>query len=345
MIIFIVIFEITFKGNVLINRWFLLFYLGSLSYLLISVVIAILNKAPFILAHRFNFNLYFLIILYIIARKGYITVDGYLIAIKIFTLIILFLFFGRILGINLFIKLFEIMSPAIMGDMKNGIASVYFKGTLEIVSGAVIFAKKRNIGWFLLCLLALAVAPSRFGVFVCMLFFLVINIKKLYIPVIICSILFLCITTFRIKIPVLIDFVQIFNSESGGTIVRSRHLESIIYLFSQNPLYLVFGQGPGTLFYSSGFHGLTDKVEISHFDILRRYGIIYFSALHIGLFFLIRNLWKTKQIIAQALMLSLLSHYIVSISNPVLLSLPYMMIICISISIVNNFRKDSGQSA
>jgi len=147
-------------------------------------------------------------------------------------------------------------------------------------------------------------------------------------------ILSLIIFLFNIQIPVLIDLIAIFDTSSSGNSVRYNHLLSIIELFKQHPTCLIFGQGPGTPFYTTGFHKYVTLVEIHHFDLLRKYGLIYFTAVNAGLFYLLYKLYNTKQLIAKQIMYGIMAHYIVAISNPVLVSLPYMMLISIAITLV-----------
>ena len=296
LVVCLLILKELFGDKIYLNKSFFLFYLISLVYLSISLVIAIVNRASFILANTFNFSLYFLIIIYLLAREKYLTLDGYLVAIKFFSILVLAFFFGRIYNVSYILMVFNKVAPYSGADaMKNAMPAVYYQGTLAIVPAAVIFARKGSIGWFLICLLALAVAPSRFGVFVSMFLFLIIYRRKLYFPLIIGVLLFTYLNVFNITIPALYDFMDMF-SHSYGTNVRFEHLKSIMILFNNNSLVFVFGQGPGTVFYTSGFKEYVTSVEISHFDFIRKYGILYFIFLNIGLLLLIFNLYQKKSV-------------------------------------------------
>lgn len=57
-------------------------------------------------------------------------------------------------------------------------------------------------------------------------------------------------------------FINALTGKSETTIVRIQHFESIVKLFQDNPFYLIFGQGLGTTFYTTGFGYFTDNVEI-----------------------------------------------------------------------------------
>jgi hypothetical protein len=335
LIVCLLLLTALFSNKIIFNRSFFLFYFTSLTYLLISLVIAMFNSASFMLANTFNFSLYFLIITYLLARENYLTLRGYLIAIKLFSILVIVFFFGRILNISYILMLFEAVAPYSGADaMKNGMPAVYYQGTLAIVPAAAIFAKKGNVGWFLICLLALAVAPSRFGVLTSLFLFLLIYRKKFYFLSVIAAIVLICLNNFNVVIPVLYDFMDMFRGNSYGVSVRSGHLESILMLFKSNPLILFFGQGPGTVFYTSGFNNYADSVEISHFDFVRKYGIFYFIFLNCGLLFLIFKLYKSGTVTSKQVIYGLIAHYIVAISNPVLTSIPFIMLlgVCIALS-------------
>jgi hypothetical protein len=321
-----------FSNKIFLNRSFFLFYFISLIYLLISLVIAIFNNASFARANTFNFSLYFLLIVYLLAREKYLTLSGYLVAIKIFSILVLAFFCGRIFNIPYILMFFNMVAPYSGADaMKNAMPAVYYQGTLAIVPAAVVFARKRSIGWFFICLLALAVAPSRFGVFTSVVLFLIIYRRKLYIPLIIGVLLFICLNIFNIEIPVLYDFMDMFRRTSYGSNVRSEHLKSIMILFSNNPMIFFFGQGPGTEFYTSGFNGYADSVEISHFDFVRKYGILYFIFLNFGLLLLVFRLNRNKTVESKQLIYGLIAHYVVAASNPVLTSIPFIMLLAVCI--------------
>ena len=341
LIITILFIEIFYnhKKNEL-QSGFLLFYFFSMTFLMFSVLIAFLNNTSFFKSNLFNFSLYCLLPFYMLAKRKYITIDGYLNAVKIFCIIILIFFFGRLFRIMPLVNIFNFVVRNADGYFGNKrfsnsitvLPNIYFQGTLVIIPAAIIMIIRRNYGSFFLVLLTLSLIVSRFGVLVCILFFLILNIKKIYVPLSIVIILLLCVQIFRIEIPVFIDFLDVFYRNSSGNVIRSKHLESIISLFMDNPSYFILGQGPGSVFYTSGFNVYTDSVEISHFDVLRKYGIIYFCIINAAFFYLMYKIYRKSKETRQ-FAYGLLAHYIVSISNPVLLSLPFIMFL--SICIVN----------
>jgi hypothetical protein len=321
-----------FQNKIIFNRSFLLLWFGLVSYLIVNLGIAIQNDAQFLNANIFNFSMYSLLFFYILAINDYLNIEGYLSAVNVFAVIVIIIFFGRLFKIDFIVELYRLF-PAAGGtdSMKNNMVAVYYQGALSLVPGGVIFACRKKTGWFLLCLTALAVAPSRFGVLVSVVFFLIIYRSKIYIPVLIAILLFLMIVLLQIDIPVLYDFLDMFLGESYGNRVRSGHLYSILDLLKDNPSFIFWGQGSGTAFYTAGFHSIADSVEISHFDFIRKYGFPFFGILTLGLLWTIFRLLRSKENTARQLAFAVISHYVVAISNPVLTSLPAMMLICVAI--------------
>jgi len=337
LILMLLIYETFFNhGAKNINKYFLLFYCGSLSFLLASVIIALLNRATFVNANLHNFGLYSLLPFYILAKNRYLTINGYLKSVNIFCAIVLILFFGRLFGIAPVVQIFGFIATRADGFFRyvqfaNSplvIPNVYFQGMLATVPAAVIMVSQKKFKSFALVMLTLFIAPSRFGVFVCILFFLILYIKKIYI-IIFASVVFV-LSMILFEIPVFVDFLDIFDRTTYGHVVRTGHLESILFLFTSHLPYFIIGQGPGTMFFSLGFGSYTDSVEISHLDFIRKYGILYFIVLNIAFFYLMHKLYK-KSILSKQLTYGLLAHYVVAASNPVLLSLPFMMFLSVCI--------------
>jgi len=132
-----------YRGVILFNNGFVLFYLGTTGYLLITVIIAMSRGVSFLAANQFNFNLYFLIISFALARSKYLTFSGYLLAVKMFALLILFLFFGRVFRMPLAISLYDMLSSASFGEMKNGMVAAYFEVLLNLLVRRLFFPKSR----------------------------------------------------------------------------------------------------------------------------------------------------------------------------------------------------------
>lgn len=123
------------------------------------------------------------------------------------------------------------------------------------------------------------------------------------------------------------------KSESSN-MVKYAHLISYKDLFEQHPTYLLFGQGPGTSFFSQGFHKLTDKTEWTYIEIIRQYGmagaLILFTILYP-----VYALWKyRKDDYIVGVMGAYLACLAIAGTNPLLISSTGMQIVLVAYSIV-----------
>ena len=284
----------------------------------------------------FNFSMYFLIILFFVAKTNYIDIKGYVKACEYFSIIVVILTIGTFLGLARidFIKqkliyFFNgIYGPKSFGGIVLWIA--YFQGTLALIPACVYSLFIKKYVPFFICFLGILFSGSRFGLLVIVLFYCIFNYNKL-IKVFFVIGIFVFIG-YLTENPIIMSLFSMFDNSDGGVSIRSGHLRGIIELFEVHPSYLFWGQGPGSSFYSYGFKKYTDTCEISHFDFLRKYGIFFsvivFSILLVFSYLLIRNTDKKGKGMGWAI----IAHFILAISNPVLTSLPFMSFLTISIT-------------
>jgi len=257
----------------------------------------------------------------------------------LFSILVIFLFIGRITGQPLLMKLNGILTSGASGFFNEkqaffsqALPVVYFQGTLNLTFIAVLaFAQRRYISYAIM-LLALVVAPSRFGVavvlFSSLLYYLLrptsLSRKTLNVFVTLCPMLLALCT-----------YVLIENNTPGKTElvdpVRAGHLVSVLDEINYDPTILFFGSGPGSVFYTKGFQAYTDNIEISQLEVIRKYGLFFFVIIHVFLGVLIRELYRKGR---RPLIFAIISHYVVSLSNPVLFSLPFMLFLayCLVVS-------------
>lgn len=208
---------------------------------------------------------------------------------------------------------------------------VYFKATLLLVPINILSLYYSKYTLYALTLLALVLAPSRTGVVVVVLFSLPNFYKKnrTWFKYILFFLLVYLAQMFY-KNWKLISELFLF----AGGLTRFTHIAAIVEYLQRNPWFIFFGAGPGSTFFSEAFinqenKGFTDDSEISQFEVLRRYGI----------FFLIYLIYLFKIVLKKFLLsrrkgdyYALLSYFIVSASNPVLLTAPAMFYYAITIS-------------
>jgi hypothetical protein len=68
---------------------------------------------------------------------------------------------------------------------------------------------------------------------------------------------------------------QKLTSGSASTGAKLGHIRSILDQVFSNPAALLVGSGVGSAFYSVGADGVVTNVEVSHFNLLRQFGIVY----------------------------------------------------------------------
>jgi hypothetical protein len=124
------------------------------------------------------------------------------------------------------------------------------------------------------------------------------------------------------------EILSKFSTQSDSTSVKLGHIQSIFALLNLNPLYLFFGQGVGTSFYSTGVNGIISNVEVSYFNLLRQFGAIGCLIFFGYVFFVVTQLMKIGKA-GQSWGVGLSVLFLVAGTNPILLSpifiVPLMM--------------------
>lgn len=265
------------------------------------------------------------------SRGAKVKSEHFIAAGAFFALLVIFLFIGRLTGNALLLEINELLTSEARGffNYKQAFLSyelpvVYFQGTLNLVFIGVLAWCYRKYSVFVFILLALVVAPSRFGVFTLCLFALIFMIARAlkfryviigFFGVAVIFILFILILSMETANPNLLNIYEIDP-------VRAGHITSVYKTIEENPSQLITGAGPGSLFFSSGFGLYTDNIEISQLELIRKYGVIFFLFAHVIVFILIYRLVKLNK---HAEIFALIAHYFVSLSNPALLSIPFLL--------------------
>lgn len=118
---------------------------------------------------------------------------------------------------------------------------------------------------------------------------------------------------------ILFDKTEISNS------VKLGHFESYLDYFSENRLQLIFGQGFGGSFYSSGFNKFTNVTELTYFELIRVWGMpITFIFIFVLIFPIIKNI-RDKNF--SSVSIAYLAYLFIAGTNPFLLSSTGMMVL------------------
>lgn len=259
----------------------------------------------------------------------------------IFGVVIILLFIGRVTGNSTLMDFHDLLTSNSAGFFNNkqaffsdDLPVVYFQGTLSLVFiGVLAWGFKRYLS-FMVALVALILAPSRFGVVVLLFFVFLYALSEYFkfeyrkIMIVLINILTLLVLIFFVSEFFSYQLWGEFNIDS----VRFGHLNSFID-YINNDLSLAFtGGGPGSKFYSIGINDFTDNIEISQLEILRKYGILFFIFIHVSFFYVLYQLRNSKKNIQ---IFSLMAHYVVSYSNPVLFSIPFLLYLSLLIAFIN----------
>lgn len=135
------------------------------------------------------------------------------------------------------------------------------------------YHRKKNFLIFLIMALALFFSGTRaniLSVLFIAISFTIMRIRGGKVGKLISFLLFLlfCMASFVVLL--------IFLSEKteSSNLVKFGHLLSYIDLFENHPDIFFWGQGIGSLFYSSGFHGFVPQTEWSYIELFRYVGLL-----------------------------------------------------------------------
>lgn len=130
-----------------------------------------------------------------------------------------------------------------------------------------------------------------------------------------------------------------------SNMVKYAHLYSYKELFTENPLYLLIGQGPGTSFYTAGFNKMSLRTEWTYMELLRNYGI--FSLLLLYAF--VRPLVSLMRLAcrddeAMVLAITYVVYLVIAGTNPLLLSSTGMLVLLTMFSFARRCRMRAAGS-
>lgn len=130
-----------------------------------------------------------------------------------------------------------------------------------------------------------------------------------------------------------------------SNMVKYAHLYSYKELFTENPLYLLIGQGPGTFFYTAGFNKMSLRTEWTYMELLRNYGI--FSLLLLYAF--VRPLVSLMRLAcrddeAMVLAITYVVYLVIAGTNPLLLSSTGMLVLLTMFSFARRCRMRAAGS-
>lgn len=234
--------------------------------------------------------------------------------------------------------------------------NVYFKSVLFLNFAFIIFYSKKQYYKSLIIFVGILLSFSKsatIGAIICWIL-LEINIfhrknnhlyikpQKMKLIMIILSCSIFLIVSYWHELDVFYNyFVNALTGKSATTIVRIKHFESLIQLFSDNPRFIITGQGLGTRFYTSGFGRLADNIEIDHINTIRKFGFIWSTFFYYIIIWEILILQKSKLKQYKTLCIAFFSTFILVGTNPLLISPLFLMLMVLVYKIIHyNIQKN-----
>ena len=124
--------------------------------------------------------------------------------------------------------------------------------------------------------------------------------------------------------------------------IKYAHLTSYGHLFSEHPEYLLWGQGPGAIFYSEGFGAWTAQTEWTYIELLRNYGLLSVGILAVLLLPLHRLLQDRENETAFGLAGAYAAYLMIAGTNPLLVSSTGMIVLLAIYSYVDALKRGEG---
>lgn len=323
-----------------IDKKFIFFYLIFLASIVPGIVASILADVPIAKIIPWIMSFLLLPILYLYAKVSHLSGHDFSNAGKMFALAIIILFIGRLMAINWVLVANDYImshSEGFFGDKNftsgDVLPNVYFQGTLGLVICGCMSLRYKRLGSYFLMLLALIMAPSRFGFITLSMWGIFVFFWKNPSRIVILPGIIALAAIVLAATPFGQEILAVKSGQSDAVKIRNNHILSVLNIFQHNPAVFIFGQGPGTEFYTTGFNQWVDNIELSQFEYLRKYGIVSFIAFHI-LYFL-PLLGRSRNVIYIGG--TLIVYYLASFSNPVLFSIFAMLFL--SWAYITSFEK------
>lgn len=122
---------------------------------------------------------------------------------------------------------------------------------------------------------------------------------------------------------------KLFNPTETSNEIKFAHYQSYVELFGEHPSYLLFGQGEGTRFFSSGFGDYTYVTELTYLELVRQFGIpitLVFVILLLAPIILLLRKRKFDEDVGYVTV-GYIAYLLVSATNPLLVSSTGMLVV------------------
>lgn len=127
---------------------------------------------------------------------------------------------------------------------------------------------------------------------------------------------FLCFIFFAFAFIGTFLLLTVKNSSSN---MKDMHMVSYNVLFSENPSYMLFGQGPGAWLYDFGWKRLCTNTELSYMELIRMFGLFFTIAIICLYAYPFLKFVKKPNFFSFSVSIAYLAYLFIAGTNPLLI--------------------------
>jgi len=141
-----------------------------------------------------------------------------------------------------------------------------------------------------------------------------------------------------VGIAILVFFQTLsFEKADQSSAIKSGHFDSYILLFIDHPQYLIWGEGLGSTFYTSGNRTFVSQTELTYLDVVRWFGIPLALAMFFLLLYPVIYLSLNKKVgDSKYLIAAYFGYLFIAGTNPLLMSSTGMLAIITMYSLLKD---------
>lgn len=189
----------------------------------------------------------------------------------------------------------------------------------------------RNLIYSIIFFTALMMSGTRANMFAASLIILIITLTRLRKSI--AGILMMLPLSFIIlSSGSFLAYKMLTEQGEHSVEVKGGHQESITSLIADNANIALFGQGPGSLYFTSGWGGMTSISELSYHEMIRMFGFIGGGFIIFVFFYPLFLAYRNKQPNYFAFNLGYLAYLFIGGTNPLLMSSTGFLILAIAYS-------------
>ena len=233
------------------------------------------------------------------------------------------------------------------------IPNVYFRWTLLLIPAAVLLLNNGYLRLIIVISATLLTISTAAIIFMflglaCVLFGSLLTKGILskrymkYVMLIGCLVLFISLLMFLCDYQVILTYIMSkLGRSSSSTMIKIGHIKTVLDLVFKDVVTFLFGMGVGSSFYSYGVNQMVSNIEVSHFNLIRQYGVLYSICFFSYVFMVFVSLLKTDRN-GKLLSIGLAMLFLAAGTNPLLLSPVYFLVLIISRAYVVLYAKEKS---